>query len=413
MNRRNFLVSGVASAAALRALPGSPVRITRITLAPIDGRFHKFVAMNAYDKFPKGHTYSNTLVRVATDQGIEGVGVMAYAVPDDAFLRAVRALLRANPLEVYLKKSDRIVGRSAAFNALLTQYQHLDGPLFDLIGKLEGKPCWQLLGDAVRERVEVYDGTLYFSDVWFRGRGLLAVVEEAEEAVKSGYKGLKLKLGRGSQWMEKTAGLHRDIEVVKTVRNALGANVKVLVDANNGYADNFEGAWKLLSETQPDNLYWAEELFPENVAHYQDLKARMQKAGMKTLIADGENIEYASEFRPYLAPQRLMDVLQMDIRRGGFLGNLEMARLGEAAGAVSVPHNWASQVGLFMGLHLAKSVRSVNAAEDDRSTCDVLIAEGYEFRQGSYTVSNAPGLGIRVDEKAYNQKYRTKEIVVS
>jgi D-galactarolactone cycloisomerase len=413
MNRRNFLVSAAASVATLRALPGSPVRITRITLAPIDGRFHKFVAMNAYDKFPKGHTYSNTLVRVATDQGIEGVGVMAYAAPDEAFLKAVRALLGVSPPEVYSMKSGRIVGRAPAFNPLLTQYQHLDGPLFDLIGKLEEKPCWQLLGDSVRDRVEVYDGTLYFSDVWFRDRGVRAVVEEAEEAVKSGYKGLKVKLGRGSKWMEKSAGLRRDIEVVKAIRKAVGANVKVSVDANNGYSDDVEGAWELLSETQPDNLYWAEELLPESVAHYQDLRTRMQKAGMKTLIADGENIEYASEFRPYLTPRRLMDVLQMDIRRGGFLGNLEMARLGEAAGAISVPHNWGSQAGLFMGLHLAKSVRSVNAAEDDRSTCDVLIAEGYEFRQGSYTVSNAPGLGIRVDEKSYNEKYRTKEMVVS
>ncbi len=103
----------------------------------------------------------------------------------------------------------------------------------------------------------------------------------------------------------------------------------------------------------------------------------------------------------------------MDMRRGGFLDCLEMARPGEAAGAISVPHNWASQVGLFMSLHLAKAVKSVPAAEDDRSTCDVIVAEGYQFRKGHYTVPDAPGLGLRVDERVYNRKYRAKEVVVS
>ena len=413
MNRRIFLLSVAAPAATLRATRSAPTRITRITLAPIQGRFHKFVTMNAYDTVPKGHTYGNTLVRVATDQGVEGVGVMSYSAPDDAYLRAIRSLLGVNPLDVYSISAGRIVGRAAAFRALLDSYEHLDGPLFDLIGKLQGKPCWQLLGDSVRERVEVYDGTLYFSDIWFRDRGVRAVVEEAEEAVKRGYRGLKFKLGRGSKWMEREAGLQRDIEVVKVVRKAIGPSIKILIDANDGYRGHFEDAWKLLNETQPDRLYWAEELLPEDVGQYQELKVRMQKAGIKTFIADGENMLHASEFVPYLKPQRLVDVLQIDIRRAGFLGNLEMAKLGELAGAVSVPHNWGSQVGLLMGLHLAKAVPSVIAAEDDRSTCDVLIAEGYEFTQGAYVVSNAPGLGLRVDQKVYAEKCQARETVIS
>jgi L-alanine-DL-glutamate epimerase-like enolase superfamily enzyme len=411
MNRRFFLFSALASVRVLRT-PRAPARITRITLVPIDGRFHKFVAMNAYDQAPKGHTYSNTLIRIQTDQGIEGVGVMGYAVSDPAYLQALHGLVGANPLEVFLMTGGRVTGPAPSFQALLTQYRHLDGPLFDLLGKLEGKPCWKLIGEAARQTVEVYDGTLYFSDLWFRDRGVHAVVEEAEESVKKGYRGLKIKLGRGFKWMEKTAGLQRDIEVVRAVRNALGHGVKILVDANNGYQDDLEGPWRLLAQTQEANLFWAEELFPENVAHYTELRDRMTKAGMKTLIADGENMREPQQFRPYLAPRRLIDVLQMDIRTGGFLGNLEMARLGEPAGAVSVPHNWGSQVGLLMGLHLAKAVGPVTAAEDDRSTCDVLRVDGYEFQQGHYKVSNSPGLGIHVNERAYRDKYQTKEQAV-
>jgi len=65
-----------------------------------------------------------------------------------------------------------------------------------------------------------------------------------------------------------------------------------------------------------------------------------------------------------------------------------------------------------MGLHLAKAVPGVIAAEDDRSTCDVIELDGYAFRDGLYTVSDRPGLGIAVNESVYTQKCKPGETVV-
>jgi L-alanine-DL-glutamate epimerase-like enolase superfamily enzyme len=62
---------------------------------------------------------------------------------------------------------------------------------------------------------------------------------------------------------------------------------------------------------------------------------------------------------------------------------------------------------------LGKAVKGVPAAEDDRSTCDVLIADGYEFHGGSYTVPDKPGLSIRVDEEVYRRKHKPSEVVIS
>ncbi len=411
MDRRHFLLS-IAASGMTRAAQRAPVKISRIALATIEGRFHKFVAMNSQAARPGGHTYNNTLVRIGTNQGVEGVGVMSYSAPDDASLRALKSLIGANPLDLYQMNGGRIVGRAPSHAEVLTRYMYLDGPLFDLIGKLHSAPCWKLIGDAVRPQIDVYDGTLYFSDIWFKDRGVRAVLEEAEESLKKGYTAMKFKVGRGWRWMDKDAGIQRDLEILRAVRKLAGPKVKILADANNAYRDDFERAWRFLSEARDLNLYWMEELFPETVEWYARLKERMEKAGMKTLIADGENFTDPRGFEPYLKPKRLIDVLQMDIRRGGFLGNLEMARLGESAGAVSVPHNWGSQIGGLMGLHLSKAVKSVIAAEDDRSTCDTIVAEGYVFKNGSYTVSGAPGLGIRVDEAVYKEKYQSKEVVV-
>ena len=65
-----------------------------------------------------------------------------------------------------------------------------------------------------------------------------------------------------------------------------------------------------------------------------------------------------------------------------------------------------------MGLQLAKAVKPLPAAEDDRSTCDVLIAEGYDFRGGSHAVPDRPGFSIRVDEDVYRLKCKAAEVVV-
>jgi L-alanine-DL-glutamate epimerase-like enolase superfamily enzyme len=425
MNRRHFISALAAStitsatttaSAAVNSAPrkrSASVAIKSVALAPFEGRFHKFVAMNSYDKAPKGHTYPQTLVRIATDQGIEGVSVMGYAAPNAELHQSLKRLVGANPLELYEMKDGRIVGRSPGFADILGRYRFLDGALMDLIGKLNGKPVWQLIGKGARDRVEVYDGTLYFSDVWFRDRGVRAVVEEAEEAQKKGYRGVKLKLGRGWKWMDKEEGLRRDIEVVRAVRKAVGPQMKLMADANNGYQKDPERAWRLLAESADANLYLIEEIFPEDVQQYTDLREKMHRAGMKTLIADGENASNIALFKPYLEPRRLMDILQMDIRTGGLLDNLTLARMGEAAGAVSIPHNWGSHVGGLMGLHLAKAVSNVIAAEDDRSSCDLIVTEGYEFRDGTYSVPERPGLSIRVDEDVYQLKCKAGETLIN
>ena len=408
--RRTFLAAATASIGTRCAKPAA--KITAVRLSTIRGNFHKFVAMNSQDNGPKGTSYTNTLVRISTDSGVEGVGVMGYTLPDAAFLRDIRSLVGADPETVYDFDGGRIAGRSAAFSDLLVKYKHLDGPLCDLIGKLRGVPCWQLFGESVRDRIEVYDGTLYFSDLWFGERGVDAVVSEAREAIASGYLGIKLKIGRGDKWMGRREGLERDIEVLRAVRNAIGPGPKLLVDANNGYRDDFEGAWSLLKSTREQRLDWLEEVFPEDHELYRRLRTRMRDAGIETPIADGENMRSAAEFGPYIQPERLFDVMQLDIRTGGILDCREMAQMGEPYGATAVPHNWGSQVGLLMSLHLAKTQMNISGAEDDRSTCPALVAKGYEFSNGHYTVSDEPGLGVEVNEDFYEAPEFPGETVI-
>ena len=369
--------------------------------------------MNAYDKAPKGYTYEHLLLRIETDQGVEGIGAGTSALPNKAYVESLKLLIGASPLDVYRMESGRVVARAPAFAALLKNNRHLDGPLYDLIGKLTDRPAWRLIGDSVRERIPIYDSTMYFSDVWFKDVGVRAVVEECQESVKFGFKGIKIKLGRGDKWMEQAAGDQRDIEVVHAVREAVGPNVLIMADPNYGYRERFDAAWQLIYETRADHLHWMEEIFPETVSGYQGLREKMAKADITTLIAAGEHVRDINVFKPYLIPNRLMDVVQMDIRQGGFIDNVELAKMASAAGGVAIQHNWASQIGSIMAMHLSRAVEATPMVESDRSTCDVLIIEGYKFADGKMEIPSKAGLGIAIDEQVYAAKCKPTEIVVA
>jgi D-galactarolactone cycloisomerase len=412
MHRRSFLLSLAGASPLICGPRPEPARITRIRVAQARGRFHKLVAMNAYDKAPKGDTYEQPLIRIETSRGIEGIGTGTYANPDDAFFESIRPLIGADPMELFTMQDGYITGPSAKFAPILARYPHMDSALFDLVGKLTGKPAWQLIGKSVRDRIEAYDGTLYFSDVLHPDRGIAAVVDECKEAVRAGYPALKLKLGRNLKWMPGAPGRERDIQVVRVVREALGSGVRIMGDANNGYKDEFDNAWSLLEKTKTDKLYWIEEIFPETVEDYTRLKDKLEAAHMPTKIADGENFTKPSQFEPYLKPRVLMDVTQLDVRRGGFLGSLESARMAEEAGAVAIPHNWGSQIGVLMAIHLSKAARGVPMVEDDRSRLETIVASGYKFENGSYTVSSEPGLGLRIDESIYAEQCAPHERIV-
>src|SRR5882757_6792418 len=134
MNRRTFVLSLAAS--PLLATSKTAAKIKRIRLSTMQGRFHKFVAMNAYDKAPKGRTYEHTLIRIETDAGVEGIGAGTYAISDGKYAESLKPLIGQNPFDLYKMDESRIVGRAPALADLLSKNRHLDGPLYDIVGKL-------------------------------------------------------------------------------------------------------------------------------------------------------------------------------------------------------------------------------------------------------------------------------------
>lgn len=376
--------------------------------------------MNAYDDRPKGKTGTIRLVLMHLSDGTTGLGPEGYVRIDDTTEEGLQALIGQNPLDWYQWSDDRIQGFSDAGRELFTdpRYSWLEGPVLDAIGKVKGKPVYALFGEPEHTTVDAYDGTLYFKDVE-KEVGPSIIGEMAARIQDDGYGALKMKVGRPLKWMEREPGIERDIAAVRAAREAVGSNFNLMVDANNGYEDDLDGALRFLEGTAPAEVYWAEELLPEERDTYERLRAEMHDRGIVTRLAEGEDafwsdsaaIQTVDDVRPWVESQ-LVDIVQPDLRTVGFTNVLAMAELSAPFGADVVPHNWQSELGMVMSAHAACVRENIPFVEDDRWSNYAVDTSAYLFRNGRWTVPEEPGWGIELSGHYDRFAQEEEELVI-
>ena len=280
-------------------------------------------------------------------------------------------------------------------------------PLWDLAGKVLDKPVYQLLGGAGPQRVPAYDGSIYFADLLPEHvrQPLDRFKVEIDMGLERGHRAFKIKIGRGAKWMPPDEGYRRDVEVLKVIRQHVGPDVVLGVDANDGYS--LDLTKRLLADLPEINLAFLEEMFPENIEQYRQLKAFLAEHKLKSLIADGETQPALEPLSKYME-SRTVDIFQADMNRFGFEGILTEAEWARPYGLLVGPHNWGSLVGFYMLLHLGRAITNFYRAENDPADTDVLIADGYAIKDGSASVPDAPGFGLKVHEERFATQIEPK-----
>ena len=281
-------------------------------------------------------------------------------------------------------------------------FRALEYPLLDLAGQLAGEPVYALIGGrwarGVPARVPCYDTSLYFDDLHLDdGDAAALIAAEAREGVERGHRAFKIKVGRGAMHMPLEAGTRRDVAVVCAVREAVGPEATLLIDANNGY--NLNLAKTVLRETAAAGVSWIEEAFHEDPVLYGHLKAWLRAQGLPTLIADGEG-----EASPHLlewAREGLIDVVQCDIFRPGFSWWLDAGRKLDAWGSRSAPHHYGGHYGNYAACHLAGRIERFAFVEWDEAITRGLDTSAYTIDDGMVSVPELPGFGLRLDEAVF------------
>lgn len=386
MRRRDFMLTAALAAASptfLRAQTDNrpdDLRITRITAFDLPLQRSKLVGRNARLGV-HGDTSTDPMVLIETNAGLTGLG--HRRVGRDAFAQ----LLGEDPLaglQMDPPRFDSPLGPGTM-------------PLWDLAGKALDKPVCDLLGGSPGS-VRVYDGSIYFADLLppYRDRWRDRFREEIDMGLDHGHRAFKVKIGRGHKWMDQEPGDRRDVEVLRVIRDHAGAEVTIGVDANNGYT---LGRTKRLLQRLPDlGFAFMEEMFPEDVDQYLELRRFLEDNGRDILIADGETQNAIDPLRP-LMEAGAVDVYQLDMRLMGIEGILREAEACRPHGGRVAPHNWGSLIGYYMQLHVGRALDNFYMAEHDPLSHDALVAEGYRIADGRGTLPDAPGFGLTIDRQ--------------
>jgi len=342
---------------------------------------------------------STTVVRIRTDDGLEGwgetfsVGLQPPEISASVIENALKPLLIGkDPFStevlwntMYVRTRD--FGRKGVVVGAISA---IDIALWDICGKATGLPVWKLLGGAFRDKIQCY------ATGFFRPGGQGQAREMAQEAVRhadAGFSLMKVKLG---------FGVADDIAVMNAIRDAVGDRAGFMIDVNHGYGP--ADAIKLGRALDDFNLRWMEEpVVPEDLKGY-----RRVRDALDIPIAGGE-----AEFSMYgfadLIAAGAVDIAQPDIcLAGGFTALKHINVLAQTGGVQVYPHVWGTAIGQYASVHMIASTPTTHYAlyadqplfEYDTSSHPfrtALVDKPLNHQEGWLAVPEVPGLGFKVD----------------
>jgi galactonate dehydratase len=348
-------------------------------------------------------------VQVDTDEGLTGWGeVTTY--PGLVANRAVAAMVREvrevligldpSQIEAIWHKLFRLftyMGTRGATTALISG---IDIALWDIRGQALGLPIYELLGGKVRETVPLYVHFAYTEtpeEMAFYAKG----------QVDLGAKGLKtdpfLAAGRARNVLNNNVYINGEldpateqlgIDMIAAVREAVGPQVEILIDAHGLY--NVPTAIRLATRLAAYNIHWFEEPCPPESYH----ALQQVREQVPTRICVGERLHTRFEFVP-IFERRLADFVMPDVTwTGGITELKKIATMAEAYYIPISPHDASGPINVLAGAHVALNVPNFYKLEARRVQFDfynAFLSEPLVVRDGDLIVPERPGLGVSLN----------------
>ncbi len=322
---------------------------------------------------------ANVVVRVKTDEGLEGVaGASTYlgATGVAAAVAEMKPLLIGeDPL--YREKIWQRLNEVSILMVPPHSIAVLDCALWDLAGRAAGLPVYKLLG-AQRDRVTAYASSLTYST-------LADFQREIDAYLKSGFRAVKLHV-----WGDPD----RDIELCTAIRKQVGPAIPLMVDAVGSYSLN--DALRVGRKLEELGFEWFEmPLRDSHIAAYKTLADALDIA-----VTSGEDTRTYQEAANYLTTGA-WDILRIDaLISGGITATKKAASLAEALGLRCEIHSFGYTLNQAANLQVIGSIANsryfecpMPLGEYGAGMLDVINLEP----DGTVCVPNKPGLGVEVD----------------
>jgi L-alanine-DL-glutamate epimerase-like enolase superfamily enzyme len=329
------------------------------------------------------------LLELETDQGL--VGESYVFTLNGVRLKALEEML--------LSFSHQVVGKDPHYLSEIAQsmwgemnpighkgfsiaaWTAIDTACWDLVGKAAERPLHHLFG-ACRDKIKTYaSGGLWLS------MSIDECVEEAASFIEAGFRSMKARVGKPT--------IAEDVERIAAIRNAIGSDIELMVDANQGLA--VKQAIRLGRALEDYNLAWFEE-----PVIYTDLKGSAEiRLALDTPIAAGET-EYTRYGMRDILDARAVDVLMPDLQRIGGLS--EMRKVA----AIAASHDIPISTHIFTEHSLCIGGSEANCISVEHMPwMKPLFNEQMVIRDGMIDIPNRPGTGFTFNHEAIEQ-FRVK-----
>ncbi|NVF16373.1 mandelate racemase/muconate lactonizing enzyme family protein [Vreelandella maris] len=337
------------------------------------------------------------LVEVICDDGTVGWGeCLGPAKPNAAIVDVyAQSLIGEDPLQtekVWLTLYNRLRDQGQR-GLTVTALSGIDIALWDIKGKHFGVPISTLLGGRFRNTVRAY------ATGSFRREGVDRVTDIAAEVAgyrREGFHAVKIKIG---------FDVEEDLAVIAAVREAIGPDMRLMIDANHGY--DYLEAIELGKCAAQYGIDWFEEpVLPEQISTYEAVRA-----GQPIPVASGENWHGRYAMHEPLT-RRAVDIVQPDICGvGGFSEMRRVADMAALHGVRLVPHVWGTAVCLAASLQFMAALPPnpprrnpiEPIMEFDRTENpfrQAVVLTPLEHHQGVMAIPDGPGLGIEINRDA-------------
>lgn len=400
LQRRGFLKSAAVLAAASR-LPAGIVRAATSGQAyPYLGRTEDYVDFRIIDTgltITKVESWTRGqygIVRVTTDDGHEGYGQMSSFEPDITAMvlhrQVARHVLGSDPAQIDALV-DRVIDANmkCPWSYICRALAGIDTAIWDLFGKIKGKSVCELLGGKPRP-FPVYGSSM---------RRDISPDDEAARLVRLrdslGFKAFKVRLGSVTGH-DRDAAPGRTEKLIPTVRKALGDDVKLMGDGNSCYTP--PKAIEVGRRMQDNHYFWFEEPCP-----YWELEWTAQVAeALKMNVAGGEQDNDLAQWRRMIR-MNAVDILQPDLCYvGGLTRAWRVAKLGQKAGKLVVPHSSHLSLVTLFSLHFMAAIPNAGpfvefTIEDDGKQAEGFYSPTLEVRDGKVKIPDEPGWGVTIN----------------
>lgn len=358
--------------------------------------------------FDETDNRNSCVVEIRTDTGLKGWGECFGPAHLNAPIvkHLAQRIIGEDPLATdriwqSLYTGSRDQGRKGL---MITALSGIDNALWDIKGKHFNCPVHVLMGGPLRSKVRAYATGTYRYGI---EPAESYILPEVEGYAKAGFRGVKLKIG---------FGVKEDTALVKQVRQTIGDDMELMIDANHGY--DVTEAIAVGRAVGDLNIAWFEEpVPPEDIHRYAELR-KLQPIP----IAGGE-CEYTRwGFRDILTATA-MDIVQPDVCVSGGLSECKkIADMANAFGVRCIPHVWGTAIGMAAALQLLAVLPNnplrTGALEPrlemDRSEHpfrEEIARDFFSLNDGYVDIPTGPGLGIEINEDILSE-FRTELIEV-